>query len=414
MSKTANSSAVAPRPQHVAVLGAGIMGSCLSLFLAREGIDVTLFDVASEPMTGASRWNEGKIHLGYIYSADPSLQSARSMIPGGLAFGRLVSDLLGEPLAGEMTGEDDLLLVHTDSVVVADQVHRYLVAVTDLIREHPAAGDYLCDVSTARVLPLLPAELSSIADTRNIVAGFRVPERSVRTNWIAERLCAAVAAEPRVSLRMGVRVTGATSADTVDRAWHVHCEGGDEGVFSVVVNALWHGRLEIDRTAGLEPEGRWSNRYRVSAFARTSRPVRVPSAIGAVGPFGDIKNYNGRDFYLSWYPAGLLSESTALLPEQPASLNTLDKQRIAGAIEKGLMSIIPGVNEVFEYAEDMLVEGGFVFAMGQGSIADRNSSLHRRDRFGVRRNGSYFSVDTGKYSTAPAQAKALAQEIAGT
>ena len=41
-------------------------------------------------------------------------------------------------------------------------------------------------------------------------------------------------------------------------------------------------------------------------------------------------------------------------------------------------------------------------------------SLHRRDRFGVQRYGHYFSVDTGKYSTAPRLAEALAREIAGS
>ena len=107
MSKAVRSSAAAPRVQRVAVLGAGIMGSCLSLFLARKGIDVTLFDMAPTPMGGASRWNEGKIHLGYLYSADPSLRTTRTLLPGGLAFSRLVSDLLEESLADEITGDDE-------------------------------------------------------------------------------------------------------------------------------------------------------------------------------------------------------------------------------------------------------------------------------------------------------------------
>ena len=48
----------------VAVLGAGIMGTCLALMLARRGRRVVLFDKAAMPMSAASRWNEGKIHLG--------------------------------------------------------------------------------------------------------------------------------------------------------------------------------------------------------------------------------------------------------------------------------------------------------------------------------------------------------------
>jgi len=53
----------------VAILGAGIMGSSTALFLARRGAAVTLFDAAPAPFSCASRWNEGKIHLGFLYSS---------------------------------------------------------------------------------------------------------------------------------------------------------------------------------------------------------------------------------------------------------------------------------------------------------------------------------------------------------
>ena len=389
------------------------MGSCLSLFLARKGIDVTLFDVERAPMSGVSRWNEGKIHLGYLYSADPSLRTARHVLPGGIAFSRLVSDLLGESLQEATTAEDDLYLVHKDSVVEVDGVRHYLDAVSELIREQPNPRDYLCDASGARAHSLSRAELEAIADTGKIVAGFRVPERSVRTGWIADRICDALASEPRISLSMGVRVTSATPLGPVDGPWRVRGDVGVDETFDVVFNALWHGRLAIDRSAGLAPEGEWSNRYRVSIFARTSRPIDVPNAVAVVGPFGDVKNYNGRDFYLSWYPAGLLSESTAVLPEQPSPLTMQEKLRLVERVGEGLKTIMPGAGEILANTEDMVVEGGFVFAIGQGSIADPRSSLHRRDRFGVQRRGRYFSVDTGKYSTAPWLAKVLAGEIVG-
>lgn len=65
------------KTKRIAILGAGIMGSATALFLARRGHLVSLYDAADSPFSAASRWNEGKIHLGYIYSADPSLKSAR-------------------------------------------------------------------------------------------------------------------------------------------------------------------------------------------------------------------------------------------------------------------------------------------------------------------------------------------------
>ena len=63
------------------------------------GVRVVLFDEADAPFSGASRWNEGKIHLGYLYSAAPSLRTAHLMLPGGLAFKGLVEGLIGRSIA---------------------------------------------------------------------------------------------------------------------------------------------------------------------------------------------------------------------------------------------------------------------------------------------------------------------------
>lgn len=52
--------------KRVAVLGAGIMGTCTALYLARRGCVVTVVDAAAAPLSAASRWNEDKIHLGYL------------------------------------------------------------------------------------------------------------------------------------------------------------------------------------------------------------------------------------------------------------------------------------------------------------------------------------------------------------
>jgi len=82
------------KARTVAVLGAGIMGSSLALMLARRGSRVTLFEQLAQPFEAASRWNEGKIHLGFLYNADGSMQSAERMLPGGLAFKPLVEELI--------------------------------------------------------------------------------------------------------------------------------------------------------------------------------------------------------------------------------------------------------------------------------------------------------------------------------
>ena len=78
----------------------------------------------------------------------------------------------------------------------------------------------------------------------------------------------------------------------------------------------------------------------------------------------------------------------------------------------GLAPYFPRLRGVLDDAQ-IVVGGGWVVAPGRGTLGDATSDLHRRDRFGVRRSGSYISVDTGKYSTAPWLAQRIAEEVMG-
>lgn len=128
---------------RVAVLGAGIMGSSLAVYLARKGADITLIDKAAAPFSEASRWNEGKIHMGYIYAADPSLQSAKNIMGGGLAFRALAEEMLETSLEAAVTKANDVYLCHRDSIVSPEAMGAYIRSVTDLLRRHPASEEYL-------------------------------------------------------------------------------------------------------------------------------------------------------------------------------------------------------------------------------------------------------------------------------
>jgi glycine/D-amino acid oxidase-like deaminating enzyme len=395
---------------HVAVLGAGIMGCATALWLARRGDRVTLIDAADQPFAGASRWNEGKIHLGYLYAADPSLATARRILPGGLDFKPMTESLIGCALDEAVAHHDDTFVVHRDSVVSADGAARYYAAVTDLVTSHDAAARYLVPAGAALARRLSPAELSADYDLEQIVAGFRVPERSVSTPWVADRFVAAVDAESRIDLRMGTTVLGVrTTGQAVDSPLIVETSEGPEGRFDYVVNALWEGRLAVDASLGLPPPPAWSHRFRLSAFLHTSRPVHVPSTVVSTGPFGDVKNYNDRDFYLSWYQTGLLAEGTDVAPPTVPPLTPAARDALLHEIVTRLGRIVPSVTTLPAWADQVRLEGGWVYAAGRGALSDPASTLHRRDRLGITQAGSYISVDTGKYSTAPW----LAREIAG-
>jgi len=399
--------------RRAVILGGGIMGACVAILLAKRGVEVSLFDKESAPLAGASRWNEGKIHLGYLYGADPSMETARRLIPGGLLFGRIMSEILGGDVRPHTSSEDDIFLIHKQSVADAETLRAQFAAVSELVRAHVDSRWYLTDASGARAWELSRPELSAISDPAEIVAAFAVPERSVSTQWVADRLVDALSSEPRVSVHTGVTISAARPIDSADGPWRVVGTPHLDERFDLVINALWDGRLAIDCTAGLELEPGWSHRYRLSLFARTSRSLSTRSALIAVGPFGDVKNYNGRDFYLSWYPTGLIAEGQDTSLSRPDPLSPEEEQEFVRQVGSMLTKVIPGAADILAVAENVKVRGGFIFAQGKGSLSDPQSTLHRRDRFGVRRLGNYFSIDTGKYSTAPLMAAHLVRDICG-
>ncbi len=388
------------------------MGCATALFLARRNVRVTLFDAANQPFAGASRWNEGKIHLGYLYAGDPSLGTARRLLPGGVAFKRLAEELVGCSIDGATTEQDETFLIHRNSVVPPDAAARYFDAVSAMAAGHPEAGGYLTPLTDARSTRLSDAALETTCDTAHVVAGFRVPERSVYTPWLADRFVDAVSSEPRIEPRMQTRVTGVRrSAATLAPPLFVETTAGVDGPYDAVVNALWEGRLAIDVALGLPTPSTWSHRFRLSAFLRAERRVEVPSTVVVTGPFGDVKNYGGRDFYLSWYATGLRAEGNGVVPPLVTTLDPGEHTQVVHEIIGRLGAIVPSVAALKDCVADVRLEGGWVYAEGRGSLADPASTLHRRDRVGITRADAYFSVDTGKYSIAPWLANEVANLI---
>lgn len=228
------------RQPQVAILGAGIMGSSAALFLARQGARVMLFDAAPGPLEGASRWNEGKIHLGYLYNAAGTMDTVRQVLPGGLLFKSLTERLIGCSLADVTTGRDDIFLCHRDSVVGPGAMWDHFQRVTDMVRAHPDAHRYLVDASRSRAQRMSATELGQVADPATVRAGFKVPERSVATTWIADRITDALRTETGIEQRMRTKVTGAHPEvpGEVQGRWLVETEEDVHGPFDYVVNAL--------------------------------------------------------------------------------------------------------------------------------------------------------------------------------
>ena len=384
--------------------------------LASAGIAVDLFDENERALARASARNEGKIHLGYVYAGDRSLRTARTMVKGALAFAPLLRRWLGARLDSIPVSLPFRYAVHAGGQLCADDVERHLADAHAIALEEGAGmpPDYFGGDWRVPPARLDDAQRRAAFDDRVVVAAFQTQEIAIDPEALAalvrDRL--ATCTPIRSRFRTRVRAAEPSSAGVVVDVETP--EGRVRERYDHVVNALWHGRLAVDTTAGLAPERRWL--YRVKHYARVRAPALAavaPSTTIVLGPFGDIVAYANGDFYLSWYPAGMRGASSALSP--PAWPLTLDRPasaRMHDAIVAGLAGVVPAAARLGRDAVEACdVAAGIIFAWGETDIDDRSSGLHARYAIGPRSHGRYHSIDTGKLTMAPLFANAVADRI---
>lgn len=403
--------------RRVVVLGAGLTGAGTALELARQGVDVVLIDQDETPVNRASLRNEGKIHLGFIYAKDTSLDTARMQLEGALQFRSLLSRWIGDKAGQLRLSTPFVYLVARDSLSTPAQLAQHYDAVDAAYRQALAEDeelDYLGLRPDHLYYPLDLAKLSSCVDPRHFSAAFHTEERAIDTEQLAQLLRAAIAESPRIHFLPQHKVKAVERHDG-----YFSIEGdGPEGAWKLeakqVVNALWDGRFAIDQSVGLPNPPGWLHRMKYRVIARVPDALRhAPSITGVLGPYGDIVIRPDSTAYLSWYPIGMKGWSHDVAPpadwDAPCrgKLPQAEAARVAEEIIGSLAKWYPPIRD----AEPMLVDAGAIVAYGKTDVDDSNSGLHDRTRIGVLSSAGYHSVDPGKLTTAPVFAMQAAERV---
>jgi glycine/D-amino acid oxidase-like deaminating enzyme len=403
----------------VAVLGGGLQGCCIALALADRGQSVVLFERNPSILSRTAVANEGKIHLGWMYAADPSLATARTMIEGALAFAPFLHHHLGLPLDAMRTSAPAAYVVHRDSQHSAAEVRGYFASVHRLLVEASAARQ---DAYFARDVSTSPREwsrdeLAAAFDPAHAAAVFDTPEIAIDPVELARHVAAAVSAHPRIEIRTSHEVTSAAEEGSGAVVATKSSEGERRERFDHVVNALWEGRLAVDATAGLRPARPWLHRLKYGVgFSWPQSLPRPPSATFVSGPFGEVVSYPDRTTYVTWYPACVTERSSALAPPQWPTHppEPLHSEIVRGTIA-GLAELVRALRPLdVDRLENAWVKGGAIVAWGETDIDDPHSELHTRYKIGVHSRGRYHSVDPGKLTMAPYFAEKCADAIAAT
>jgi glycine/D-amino acid oxidase-like deaminating enzyme len=398
----------------VLVLGAGIQGACAALALARAGHRVRVVDAADDGLSRASLRNEGKIHLGLVYANDGTGRTSSLMLEAALRFSALVERWCGRPLPwSALRSRPFSYVVHRDSMcspgALFDRYEKLQVEYegfedADYIGTTPerlwrpaphAAAQYGLD----------PTFVASIADTAEV---------AVDTVGLCAEVRDALHTHERIETRYGHTVQG---AQRTSGGFAVEGTRSDGTVWRdtapVVVNCLWHERIALDSQLGIPAEHPWVLRlkYRVLGLLPESLGS-LPSMTIVLGRFGDVVVHPGLPTYLSWYPSCLAGWETVSAPEGwslPCAGH--DPRPEAAALARdavaGLAELVPALAD-FEIRS---VDAGIIAAWGSSDIDDPDSALHERHEIGVHQHDGWFSIDTGKLTTAPVFAQHLVERV---
>lgn len=402
--------------RRICVIGAGGLGSCLSLELASRGHEVTLFEKNPAAIAESSFYNEGKVHLGYIYAKDQSLATAAQMVDGALAFMAGLKRWISND-ADSVTSTPFYYGVHTGSLMPPAALLAHYRDCEALYQERRArtTHDYLDLGVGSHVRHLHERDFPDGINGDLVSDVFETTEHAVDPRVIAAALNEALRSEPRVALRLNARVLDVESVKAgfivkISRQGSV-----EKKMFTDVVNATWFARLPLDRKLGIVPPGPWSHRYKFGNRIFVEADRRVASLTMVQGPFGDVVNFGRRGFFVSWYPTGRTAMS---MQESPPDWNEhYSREQRMEVFRRSYAEIVKrhGALTGVSFSDDSVDPGGCViYALGTEDVDHQQSRLHERVDVGIQSQGRYHSVDTGKYTLVPYWAIRTADRVLAT
>jgi hypothetical protein len=206
----------------------------------------------------------------------------------------------------------------------------------------------------------------------------------------------------RVLTNHDVRSVRRSSFGFITECW---CDGQIVHLESdLVINAAWEGKRNIDRDMALITEDIWSLRVKMGLIYQTEGRPNWYSFTMVLGSFGDAVVFPGsQEVYCSWYPECLLMQTDDdKLPDewQQTLKNQIDSGQLKETIRRST-SAIQAILPTLQISELKKVNVGAILARGWRSIKDPASEFHMRNDEPVVAHDGYFSINTGKFTSAP-------------
>jgi len=391
-----------PQPTII-VIGAGLQGSSVALALAARGIRSVLLERQPQPLLAASLRNEGKIHLGFVYALSAGTATAETMLRGATSFASYLDAWCGRLPWRQWQSAPFRYLVMPDSLLSADQLAAAYRRLDETAAQIAADGplDYLGEPLDRLWGEPTPASLP-LQMTQSL-PWFETVERSIDPRLLTAAVRKRVETEPLIDLRCGVEVQAAEGRGT----GFLLATSAGPLMANAVVNCAWEQRQRLDRLgAEALAEGSLSYRVKHQILIRPRRPTPLLPVTMVQGPFGDIVPWPDGSIYISWYPTGRTYFGSRPPPEP------LDDPAVARRVAAESLAVMADLFPDLQGATIVASLPGIIVARGDSDVDRPDSGLHDRAAIGVRSAGCWWTIETGKLTTAPWFAAQAAQQIA--
>lgn len=402
------------------ILGAGIQGVCIALELARQGFQATILERDLIPFNRASLRNEGKIHMGLVYMNDTSFATPKLMLRGALTFRKYLERWIGNRSYDLGSSNPFHYLVAQDSFLSPDDLesgYERLQSELEEYRKFHPEWDYLGTNPQRLAIREKPDKVLQFFGKTMVQAAFSTPELAVDTTLLGYHLCNAMFENELIEFMPGHTVQSISCHSDFIRINGLNGTGTFRMDSPYVINTTWENKFGLDQSLGIVPPDGLLHRLKYRVLVKIdANMTHRPSATMVIGKYGDVVIRQDHTAYLSWYPDACTDWSHDIKPPkswQKASKGQLHPAKAEDLADKFMKAIekwYPGIAGSVPYQ----VDAGHIVAYGNTDVDDPESTLHDRTKIGLRMHGNYFSVDTGKLTTAPLFAvKSVAQILNG-
>jgi hypothetical protein len=386
------------------IMGAGIQGCCIALLLSKYYKNITIIEQEENIMSKSSAAQEGRVHLGFLYANDKSMKTGYKMLNDALNFSNYIEYLLDEKLDwNTIKSKKYLYLNEINSLLSEKEVDEYFEKLEtkyhELISTNKSLNYLGQKPKTLYTKIKIPDYLNK--DMFNVC--YSTEEVGIVQNILRDKINKKLI-EKNINIFFREQIV---QLQKQNNKFMIETNK-NKYIFDNVVNCLWENKHKFDTQINYLHEININIRLKCGVVSECIDSLKGYSSINIInGPYGDFGNFSNHNFmYFTWYPVSVIKmiiddnnqHDSNELYKINSKLDDIEFKKQIEGHEKIFSKIFNIKNLSFVNPK---VSCNAVVASGINDIKYKDSYLHNRFNDPIFYDNNYYSIQTGKYTSAP-------------